>query len=173
MYSKEFILESPRLGFRLMAITDFESLKTLDMDPEVRAHFPDGISSPGQTRERIERNRINFEEKGYCDFTVVHKDSGRFAGRSGFGDIVGGEIEAGYVFMEDFWGIGLAQEALTALLGWAERNVIAERILAYAPITHSASINVMVKCGMRHLKTESTHGVDCIYYSHPLSEFRR
>ena len=69
-----------------------ESLKALDMDPKVRGHFPAGISSSEQTRERIERNQINFEEKGYCDFTVVHKDSGRFAGRSGFGDITGGEV---------------------------------------------------------------------------------
>lgn len=167
--SKEFVLESPRLGFRLMLNADFAKLLELDTDPEVRAYFPDGISSPQQTRERIERNRISFAERGYCDFSVIHKDSLRFVGRSGFSDISDGEIEVGYVFMKEFWGKGLAQEALTALLGWAKQNVVAERILAYTPTAHTASANVMKKCGMRYLKTERTNGVEFIYYFFPLS----
>jgi [ribosomal protein S5]-alanine N-acetyltransferase len=170
MQNMEFILESPRLGFRLMADSDFEQLKLLDMDPEVRAFFPGGIASPKQIRERIERNRLNFAVKGYCDFAVIHKESGRFAGRCGFGDLPDGEIEVGYVFLKEFWGQGLAQEALSALLHWAEQHLDVERILAYAPTAHTASINVMKKSGMRYLKTEKAHGVDCFYYSYPISE---
>lgn len=169
-WNKDFILESPRLGFRLMRNADFENLLELDMDPEVRAYFPEGVSSSRQTLERIKRNRINFSERGYCDFSVIHKDLAQFAGRCGFSDISGDEIEVGYVFRKEFWGKGLAQEALTALLGWAKHNVAARRILAYTPIEHTASVSVMLRCGMRYLKTESTLGVECIYYYFRLSE---
>ena len=144
----------PRLGFRLMEEHALADLTALDTDPDVRAHFPDGISSASEIRERVRRNRESFAQRGYCDFTVIHRQVGRFAGRAGFGDIEGGEIEVGYVFRKEFRGQGLAQEALRSLLAWARDNIPAKRILAYAPATHSASLNVMANSGMAYLKTD-------------------
>jgi RimJ/RimL family protein N-acetyltransferase len=168
MPQSELILNSERLGFRLLEESDFENLKKLDLDPEVRAHFPEGVSTPEQIRERISKNRACFAENGFGDFAVTESETGRFVGRAGFGLIEGGEIEVGYVFLKEYWGQGLAQEALRALLAWAKQSLSAHRILAYTPMEHGASIHVMKKCRMRYLKTDIMRGVRCVFYEYPL-----
>lgn len=164
MPDTEFVLTSERLGFRLMQESDVENLITLDTDPEVRAHFPDGVLTIDQIRERIDRNQALFDEHGFADFAVIDLATGEFAGRAGFGPLENGEIEAGYVFLKKFWGLGLAQESLRALLAWAGRNLGVRRVLAYAPGGHTASFNVMKKSGMRFVETRQMRGVECELY---------
>lgn len=168
MPHSELIIKSERLGFRLFENGDFGNLKKLDMDPEVRAHFPDGVATPEQIRKRISRNRESYKENGFADFAVIEIETGQFAGRAGFGLIEGGEIEVGYVFLKEYWGRGLAQEALRTLLAWAEQSLSVNRILAYTPTQHEASINVMKKCDMRYLKTDIMRDVRCVFYEYPL-----
>jgi RimJ/RimL family protein N-acetyltransferase len=168
MPQSEYLFSSKRLGFRPIEDSDFEMLKQLDMDPEVRAHFPEGILTPEQIKERISRNKESHQENGFGDFAVVDLDTGQFAGRAGFALTQQGDVEVGYVFLKHLWGRGLAQESLQALLTWARDNLDAPRIVAYAPRQHAASFNVMNKSGMRYFKTEKTRGVDCDYYEYPL-----
>ncbi len=168
MPESQYLLTTERLGFRLFQNSDLANLERLDGDPEVRAHFPDGVMTPDQIRERIVRNRARFEKNGFADFAVVELETGHFAGRAGFGLIECGEIEVGYVFLKDYWGRGLAQESLKGLLAWAEKNLQAPRIVAYAPKQHSASFNVMKKSGMRYFKTQIMHGVECDFYEYSL-----
>ena len=56
-----------------MEESHLEDLTALDKNPEVRAYFPNGTSSQAETQKRIKRNWKSFEEKGYCDFAVIHK----------------------------------------------------------------------------------------------------
>ena len=168
MHQSEYLFSSERLGFRLMEDGDFDDLKKLDMDPEVRAHFPDGVMTPAQIKERISINKVSYQETGFACFTVIELETGDFAGRAGFGQIENGEIEVGYVFLKDFWGRGLAQESLRVLLAWAKLNIDAPRIVAYAPKQHSASFNVMKKSGMTYFKTASMRGAECNFYKYPL-----
>jgi RimJ/RimL family protein N-acetyltransferase len=163
-----YVLTSERLGFRSFDDADFSDLERLDMDPEVRAHFPDGIATHAQIQARIARSKLSIESNGCPDFAVIELATGRFAGRAGFGLIEGGEIEVGYVFLKEFWGHGLAQESLRALLAWARENLAVPRIVAYAPSTHSASLNVMKKAGMRYLRTDNLRGVPCDFYQYLL-----
>jgi len=168
MVHSQYLLTSKRLGFRLFEDADLPDLKRLDMDPEVRAHFPGGISTLAQVNERIPRNSLSFRANGYAEFAVIELETGRFAGRAGFGPIEDGEIEVGYVFLKEFWGRGLAQESLRTLLTWAKDNLKVPRIVAYAPRTHLASLNVMKKAGMRFFKTDHAHGVACDFYEYSL-----
>ena len=168
MSESQYLLTTERLGFRLLDNSDLANLERLDGDPEVRAHFPGGVMTSEQICERIDKNRTCYEKNGFADFAVVELDTGQFAGRAGFGLIERGEIEVGYVFLKDFWGRGLAQESLKGLLAWAESNLEAPRIVAYAPMQHAASFNVMKKSGMRYFKTQIMHGVECDMYEHPL-----
>jgi RimJ/RimL family protein N-acetyltransferase len=138
------------------------------MDPEVRAHFPDGISTLEQISARMARSKLPVQAHGYAEFAVIELDTSRFAGRAGFGPIEGGETEVGYVFLKEFWGRGLAQESLRALLTWAKGNFKVPRIVAYAPCTHPASLNVMRKAGMLFVKSGDMHGVACDFYQYSL-----
>jgi RimJ/RimL family protein N-acetyltransferase len=168
MSESEYITISERLGFRLFANSDFENLKKLDMDPDVRAYFPDGVSTPEQITQRIERNRDSYARIGFSEFAVIDRKTGKFSGRAGFSLMDDGEIEVGYVFLKEYWGRGLAQESLRALLAWGKQTLSVKRILAYAPCEHSASLNVMKRCGMRYLKTATMHNVKCDFYEYLL-----
>jgi RimJ/RimL family protein N-acetyltransferase len=138
------------------------------MDPEVRAYFPGGVATPDQIRKRISKNRASYKQDGFGDLAVIEIKTGKFAGRAGFGLIDGGEIEVGFVFLKEYWGRGFAQETLRALLAWAKQSLCAQRIVAYTPTQHEASINVMKKCGMQHFKTDIIRDVRCVFYEYPL-----
>ena len=87
MSHNEFLFTSERLGIRLLDDGDFEDLKKLDMDPEVRAHFPDGVSTPVEIQEWVSKSRTTYAEKGFAVFAVIELASGRFAGRAGFSSV--------------------------------------------------------------------------------------
>lgn len=168
MPGSNYLFMSKRLGFRLIEDTDFNALRELDMDPEVRAQFPEGVLTSEQIKERISRNKLSFQQNGFGDFAAVDLESDLFVGRAGFAPFEGGEVEVGYVLLRQFWGCGLAQESLRALLGWARDNIDMPRIVAYAPKQHSASFNVMKKSGMQYFKTEKTRGIECEHYEYQL-----
>ena len=168
MTDPEHTLMSKRLGFRMLEDHDLQNLMRLDMNLEVRAFFPEGVSTPKQLREKIIRSHTSFLQKGFGEFSVTDLKTNEFLGRAGFAELKNGEIEVGYLLLKEHWGKGLATEALSALLDWAGKALSVPRILAYAPINHHASIGVMKKAGMRYLKTEPSHGVECIFYEYPL-----
>jgi RimJ/RimL family protein N-acetyltransferase len=150
-----------------MEESDLINLFRLDSDPEVRAFFPDGILNSTQIKEKISKNRDSFEKNGFSDFILENKETGEFLGRGGFG-ITDNEIEMGYVLLKEFWGQGYAAEAAKALIDWGLKNLplenFGQRIIAMAPINHTASHKVMEKCGMVYYKTDKYKGVDCKFY---------
>ena len=168
MQNTEFIVTSERLGFRLPQDSDLDDHVRQDTDPEVRTQFPDGVLTPLQVRQRISKNTACYSANGFGDFAVIEIETGNFVGRAGFGLLDDDEVEVGYVFLKEYWGRGLAQESLRTLLAWAETALNVPRILAYAPEQHTASINVMQKCGMRYLKTDIARDVMCTFYEYPL-----
>lgn len=168
MVEPYFCLKSNRIGFRPLEEKDLQNLVRLDTDPEVRAFFPDGVSTPELLREKIARSRASFLQNGFGEFSMTELQTNRFIGRAGFAALEDGEIEVGYLLLKEYWGQGLASEALAALLGWAGRSLSLPRILAYAPIDHLASLGVMRKAGMHYLKTDIARDVNCKFYEYPL-----
>ena len=168
MTDPEYTLMSKRLGFRMLDDHDLQNLMRLDMNLEVRAFFPEGVSTPMQLRAKIIKSRTSFLQKGLGEFSITDLKTNEFLGRAGFAELSNGEIEVGYLLLKEYWGKGIATEALSTLLDWAGKALSVPRILAYAPINHHASIGVMKKVGMRYLKTEPSHGVKCIFYEYPL-----
>jgi len=168
MTDQEYMLVSKRLGFRMLQEHDLQNLMRLDMNREVRTFFPGGVSTPEKLREKIIRSHTSFLEKGFGEFSITDLKTNEFLGRAGFAELNNGEVEVGYLLLKEYWGKGIATEALSALLDWAGKALEIPRILAYAPIDHHASIGVMKKAGMRYLKTEPGHGIECIFYEYPL-----
>lgn len=157
-------IKTARTVLRLINESDLESVAALNLDPDVRQFFPDGIQTKEQTRQRLCEFMNFYEKLGLPGFVILDKASNEFIGRCGFGPLETGEIEVGYLIAKKFWGKGYASEALAALLSWSKRNIKADFIVAFAPINHKASHRVMEKCGMEYYKDEMGHGVECKFY---------
>ena len=163
------ILTTPRLTLRLMEASDERALEALDSDPAVRAFFPGGTSSRPASRQRIEDSRTSYATYGYSDFIVEDGSSGEMLGRAGLHRMPDGEVEAGYVLFERFWGRGIATEVLGALLDWFDPSLSPSgRVIAMAPSNHRASLRVMEKCGMTFFKAALHQGVECRFYERRL-----
>lgn len=161
-----YIFTSERLGYRLIRENDFEDYVKLDSDPEIRTYFPNGTLTAEKIKENMKKNAAFFQKNGFGVFIAIELGSGEFVGRCGFGEIPGGEIEVGYVFLKKFWGKGFGTEALTALLQWAKQHIfVVDAIIAYTPVDHIASRRVMEKAGMRFYKKDIKDNQECIFYT--------
>jgi RimJ/RimL family protein N-acetyltransferase len=160
---------SHRLGYRPIRKDDLNDLLKLESDPRVRAFLPTKTVDAPQLEAKIEKEVKFHHEKKFGIFIAIELRTDEIVGRCGFTEMPTGEIEAGYVFFKKFWGQGLASEALSALLEWAEKNIDTDKITALAPISHVASHRVMEKSGMHHYKNDTIDGIEYKCYKKELS----
>ena len=157
-----YLFETERMGFRPMVIEDAGNLFKLDGDPEVRSFFPDGPLTQDEVLDKIRINQEWFHECGFSAFIIEDKRTQTFMGRGGICPFSELEIEAGYVFLKEFWGQGFATEALKGILNWGFENIQnSDTIIAFAPMNHIASHKVMEKNGMVYFKNIDYKGVPC------------
>jgi ribosomal-protein-alanine N-acetyltransferase len=163
----KYLLKTKRLGLQLLKKEDIFNLENLEHDPDVRHFFPTGAhKSRQETEAMIDRFLSYYKERGLPCFIAFELGSEEFVGRCGFGILDTGEIEIGYIFHKKYWGRGYASEVVSALLAWAQDNINADYIIAYAPLDHTASLRVMEKCGMKYYKNDvdSTDNAECRFY---------
>lgn len=164
--ANEYIFTSERIGYRLLKKNDFNDYFKLDSDPEIREFFPQNKALDEKTiKANMQKNIAFFKANDFGVFIAIELASGEFIGRCGFGKIATGEIEVGYVFLQKFWGKGLASEALLSLLNWAKSNIfVVDSIIAFTPTAHLASQRVMQKAGMQFYKEERKEGIEYVFY---------
>lgn len=157
-------IETERTILRLINEDDLEHVAALNLDPEVRKYFPDGVQTKEQTKQRMKQFIDFYKEHGLPGFVIFDKKSGEFIGRCGFGPLETGEVEVGYLIARKFWGMSYASEVLKSLLDWSKKNINIDFIIAFAPIEHKASHRVMEKSGMSYYKDDIGHGIECKFY---------
>ncbi|CAM2960121.1 GNAT family acetyltransferase [Legionella steigerwaltii] len=163
--NEQFVFTSERLGYRLLRESDFNDYFLLDSNPKVRAFFPNGTLDAEKVKANIDKNIHFFKENGFGVFIAIELITNKFVGRCGFGPIPNGEIEVGYVFLPQFWGKGLATEALITLLEWAKQNIYSvNTIIAFTPVNHIASQRVIQKAGMEFYKKDLKDKEECVFY---------
>ena len=120
-------LETERLILRHFTLDDFPGLAACWADPEM-VKFIGGGQPQGQemTWSRLLRYIGHWQALGYGYWGVFEKVEGRFVGAFGFQD-ARRELtpalqfpEAGWTLIPAVHGKGYANEALGAILGWAD-----------------------------------------------------
>ena len=167
-----YLIETKRLGLRLLQKEDIEYLEDLESDAEVRRYFPTGVKNRAQTEAFIAKFLSNYAEKNLPCFVLfelpldenTRQNEGIFVGRAGFGLTDEGEVEVGYLLHKKCWGKGYATEALQAILTWAKEHLSVDYVIAFADPENRGSIRVMEKCGMEYYKTGTAHGITCRFY---------
>jgi RimJ/RimL family protein N-acetyltransferase len=149
-----FPIETERLVLRLFTLDDLEAMHALFSDAEVQRYVPSGVSpSLEVSRQRLEK-LMGFQEKfGMTSWPVVEKASGLVVGDCGLfpSEGVGPEVELGYRFRRDRWGLGYATEAAGACLRYGLEDLKLPRIIAVTFLENLPSQRVLEKIGMTRM----------------------
>ncbi len=112
-HKSKYLLESRRLRLREMRPEDADFIYSVFGNPIAMRYFP-----RPWTREEcaaaIQRNLKHCAEHGYGQWIVERRDSGESIGDCGLIRQplpAGPEVEVGYHFHPDYWGMGYATEA--------------------------------------------------------------
>jgi ribosomal-protein-alanine N-acetyltransferase len=89
--------------------------------------------------------------------------SGGFGGRPD----VNGRIEIGFSIVDSYHGLGLATEAVSALIEWASEQPNIRKLIAMTATDNRASRRVLQKCGFHEVG--SSDESDTVEYELPMS----
>lgn len=166
-------IETERLVLRPFRPEDLEPLAAMWAEPEV-IRF---IGGQALTREDTWRRSLaacgQWPYTG-CGYWIVDiKSSGEVVGQLGFADFkremeprIEGEPELGYVFSPKVHGQGIAYEACTAVLDWADANLGAKSYPAIISPGNYASIRLAEKLGFERAP-------DAVYRGETIALYRR
>ena len=124
------VLTTDRLILRAHTAADFPGCYTLWSNPAVTRFIGGRPSTQEEVWSRILRYVGHWEVLNYGYFLVTERQTGAVVGEFGLADFrrnvvppFGDTPEAGWVMLPQYHGKGLAQEALTAVLAWADRTM--------------------------------------------------
>ncbi|UXN70017.1 GNAT family N-acetyltransferase [Devosia neptuniae] len=124
------ILTTDRLILRAHTAADFPGCYTLWSDPDVTRFIGGRPSTQEEVWSRILRYVGHWEVLNYGYFLVTERQTGAVVGEFGLADFrrnvvppFGDTPEAGWVMLPQYHGKGLAREALTAVLTWADQTM--------------------------------------------------
>lgn len=146
-------LHTERLTLRPLSLADWEAYAAAWADPRLTAFIG------GQPRTRTEswgkflQGIGLWPLFGYGYWSFVDRESGTFLGNGGLASFergipeLAGYPEAGWAFVPEAWGRGLATEATAAILGWADEVLGRPEIRCIIDPGNAASQRVAAKLG--------------------------
>ncbi|SMP29192.1 GNAT family N-acetyltransferase [Shimia sagamensis] len=150
------VLETERLVLRGHRLADFEDSAAMWADPKVVAHISGVPSTAAESWSRVLRYIGHWQALGYGYWVIESKIDGAFLGEAGLADYhrdtqpsVHGKPEAGWALKTSAQGQGLATEAVTAVMDWADKALSSEFPMACAIFdpAHAGSVRVAEKIG--------------------------
>ena len=152
MFSHMPQLQTERLILRRMRVSDAEDMYHYARRPEVTRYL---LWSPHpdiyHTQDYLRYLATRYAAGTFYDWGVILKQNGRMIGTCGFTtiDCAHDAAEIGYVLNPDYHGMGIATEAVEAVLAFGFDKLLLHRIEARFMEGNDASLRVMEKVGMR------------------------
>ncbi len=150
---KTVVLTSPRMLFRLLKKSDLAEMHRLSSIPEVEKYNTLGIPKDISETKAILKDRIRDNKQAPIrnyTFAIEEKGTGDFIGM--FGIFLGRpkqrKGEVWYKFYPQYWGKGLATEAVNCALDFCFDELKLHRVEAGCAIDNIASVKVIEKVGM-------------------------
>ena len=160
------VLETPRLILRPHRVEDYAACRRLWADADV-VRFIGGTPQDAQAVWfRLLRYAGMWALLGYGMWVIEDRESGAFLGEAGLLSAerglpeLAGVPEAGWVLGPQAWGRGIATEAMSAVLEWADVHPHAPSIRCIVEPDNIPSIKVAEKLGFSAL-------VDMLYGGKP------
>ncbi|MGC3863258.1 GNAT family N-acetyltransferase [Micromonospora chersina] len=151
------LLETARLRLRRLTMADVDDLVELDSDREVMRFLTNGRPTPADTvrNEQLPRLLARYDSHpGLGRWAALDRGTGEFLGWLALDPSDdGSEGELGYRLRRAAWGRGLATEGSRALVRHAFDVVGVRRVWAETMAVNDRSRAVMVRAGLRHVRT--------------------
>ena len=154
------VLETDRLLFRPLELSDAEDMFAMDKNPAVHKYL---WQKPFETIEEsikvIEYVQAQYETNKIGRLATIIKETGEFIGWTGI-KFVDNHIENGntnfydygYRLNEKFWGKGYATEATKLWLDYGLNQMNIDKIHAYTHSENGPSNAVLKKTGMKFME---------------------
>ena len=144
-------LHTLRLTLRRMMVTDTADLYEYASRKDVTRYltwYPH--SDRDYTREYLQYIAGRYRAGMFYDWAIVYEAEGKMIGTCGFTcfDCASDSAEVGYVLNPDYWGRGIASEAVERVLRFGFEELHLHRIEAKFMVGNDASRHVMEKVGM-------------------------
>lgn len=144
-------LITPRLVLRLMKKTDYHDMYAYAKDPAVTEYLTwDPHPDANYTLRYISYILPKYRSGDFHDWAVIHKEHRKMIGTCGFTsfNFAHNSGEIGYVLNREYWGCGLAAEAVRAVMRAGFMDLNLHRLEAKYMEGNERSRRVMEKCGM-------------------------
>ena len=144
-------LHTLRLTLRRMMVTDTADMYEYASRQDVTRYLT-WYSHPDRnyTREYLQYIAGRYRAGMFYDWAIVYEADGKMIGTCGFTafDAASDSAEIGYVLNPDYWGRGIATEAVSEVLRFGFEEMHLHRIEAKFMEGNDASRHVMEKVGM-------------------------
>jgi ribosomal-protein-alanine N-acetyltransferase len=166
-------VETERLLLRPFTRDDLDVFASINADADVMRYIGDGKpQTRAQTEMRLNAILNHWDQHGFGLWALVDKTSNALIGFCGLQYLDNtAEIEIGYRFAKEFWGMGFATEAAGATLRYAFEVLGLDRIVAVVQPENFASQSVIEKIGLRYVKDAHFYNSDVEYYAITRGEF--
>lgn len=142
--------DTARLRLRHLDHQDYADLMQVYGDPEAMRWVDDGEPiTPEDCRRWIDVTLRNYQVRGYGMSALEHRESGQVVGFCGVVHPGQQEVpEIKYALKRNYWGLGLATEAVRGMLDYFYRQFPAPRVIATVDPDNLASRRVLEKAGL-------------------------
>lgn len=148
----EPLFTTPRLLARRWRDSDYDRLLAVYGDEDAMRWVGDGSPlTPEDAVRWLEVTRTNYSARGYGMFALESSATGEIIGFMGIVHSGGQtEAEVKYALAREYWGLGLATEALRAMPEYGERVHGLTCMIATTAPANTASHRVLLKSGFIH-----------------------
>lgn len=152
IFSKIPTLKTERLMLRRLLPSDFMDMYEYSCLPDVTKYLlwhPHADSN--QTYRYLENVQSYYKRGEFYDWAIVFKENNKMIGTCGYTsiDVDNFRVEIGYVLNPEYWGKGIAAEAILAAEEFAFFRLGANRVEARFIEGNDRSLKVMLKCQMK------------------------
>jgi len=159
------LLETGRLRLRAWRKEDFRPYHAIMREPAVHRHFGPEPIGQEECWRRLCAASGGWTMTGFGSLAVERKSDGRLVGNVGlfnawreFEPQFGDEPEMGWIMATETHGTGMAQEACTAVLDWAQAALEPTPIWAIIALANEASFRLAGRLGFERVTEVDYHG---------------
>ena len=149
----DIIAETDRLILRTIEESDAEEQMRVLNTPSVMARLG-GVKELHEIEAKHAKSMALYAREGFSFLFMIEKATGEMVAHCGIKRVDNplapnqGDHEVGWLVREDRWRLGLAEEAMRAVLDWAFTRVGAPHVVALTSGANVGSWKLMEKLGM-------------------------